>query len=51
MNNKEPLEAAMVGTANFLYKTIMITLKGMGMLLMVMLWFLVSLIFGVMKQK
>lgn len=41
----------MVGTANFLSKTIMITLKVLGMLMLVMLGFIVSLIFGVMKRK
>lgn len=51
MNNREPLEAAMVGTANFLYKTIMITLRGLGILMLVMLGFIVSLIFGVMKRR
>ncbi len=51
MNNREPLEEAMVGTANFLSKIIMITLKVLGMLMLVMLGFIVSLIFGVMKRK
>ena len=51
MNNREPLEAAMVGTATFLSKTIMITLKVLGMLMLVMLGFIVSLIIGVMKGK
>ena len=51
MNNREPLEAAMVGTATFLSKTIMITVKGLGILMMFMLGFIVSLIFGVMKGK
>jgi hypothetical protein len=51
MNNREPLEAAMVGTANVLSKIIVMTLKGLGILMMVMLGFIVSLIFGVMKQK
>ena len=41
----------MVGTANFLSNTIMITLKVLGMLTLVMLGFLVSLIFGVMQRK
>ncbi len=41
----------MVGTATFLSKTIMITLKVLGMLMLVMLGFIVSLIFGVMKHK
>ena len=41
----------MVGTASFLSKTIMITLKVIGMLMIVMLGFIVSLIFGVMKGK
>lgn len=41
----------MVGTATFLSKTIMITLKAMGMLMLVMLGFIVSLIFGVMRGK
>jgi len=50
MNNREPLVAAMVGTATFLSKTIMITLKVLGMLMLVMLGFIVSLIFGVMKK-
>ena len=40
----------MVGTATFLSKTIMITLKVLGMLMLVMLGFIVSLIFGVMKK-
>ena len=40
----------MVGTANFLSKTIMITLKVLGMLMIVMLGFIVSLIFSVMKK-
>lgn len=51
MNNREPLEAAMVGTATFLSKTIMINLNVLGMLMLVMLGFIVSLIFGVMKRK
>ena len=51
MNNREPLEAAMVGTATIISKTIMISLKSLGILMMVMLGFLVSLIFGVMKRK
>jgi hypothetical protein len=51
MNNREPLEAAMVGTANFLSKTIMITLKVLGMMMLVMLGFIVSLIIGVMRGK
>jgi hypothetical protein len=51
MNNREPLEAAMVGTATFLSKTIMITLKVLGMLMLVMLGFLLSFIVGVLKQK
>ncbi len=51
MDNKETLETAMVGTATFLSKTIMITLKVLGMLMLVMLGFLVSLIIGVMKGK
>lgn len=51
MNDREPLESAMVGTANFLSKTILITLKVLGMMMMVMLGFIVSLIFGVMKRK
>ena len=51
MNNREPLEVAMVGTANFLSRTIMITLKGLGILMMVTLGFMLSLIFGVMKRK
>ena len=50
MNNREPLEVAMVGTATFLSKIIMITLKAIGMLMIVMLGFIVSLIFGVMKK-
>jgi len=41
----------MVGTATFLSKTIMITLKVLGMLMLVMLGFIVSLIIGVMKGK
>ena len=41
----------MVGTATFLSKTIMITLKVLGMLMLVMLGFIVSLVFGVMKRK
>ena len=41
----------MVGTATFLSKTIMITLKVLGMLMLVMVGFIVSLIFGVMKKK
>ena len=41
----------MVGTANFLSKTIMITLKVLGMLMLVMLGFIVSLIIGVMRGK
>lgn len=51
MNNREPLEAAMVGTATMISKTIMITLKGLGILMMVMLGFIVSLILGVMRRK
>jgi hypothetical protein len=50
MNNREPLEAAMVGTANFLSKTIMITLKALWMLILVMLEFF-SLVFGAMKRS
>ncbi len=51
MNNREPLEAALVGTATFLSKTIMVTLKVLGMLMLVLVGFMVSLIFGVMKRK
>ena len=51
MNNREPLEAAMVGTATFLSKTIMITMKALGMLMLVMLGFIVSLIVGVITRK
>ena len=39
----------MVGTAIFLSKTTMMTLKGLGILLIVMLGFLVSLNNAVMK--
>ena len=41
----------MVGTATFLSKTIMITLKVIGMLMMVMLVFWSASLFGAMKQK
>ena len=41
----------MVGTATFLSKTIMITLKVLGMLMLVMVGFILSLIWGVMKSK
>lgn len=51
MNNREPLEEAMVGRATFLAKTIMITLKVLGILTLGMLGFMVSLIFGVMRHK
>lgn len=51
MNIKEPLEKAMVGTASVLSKTIMVTLKVIGVLVIVMLGFILSLIFGVMKRK
>jgi hypothetical protein len=51
MNNRETLEAAMVGTASIISRTITITLKGLGILMMVMLGFIVSLFFGVMKGK
>ena len=51
MNNREPLEAAMVGIATIISKTIMITLMGLGILTMFMLGFILSLIFGVMKGK
>ena len=51
MNNRESLEVEMVGTANFLSKSIVNTLKVLGMLMIVMLGFIVSLIFGVMKGK
>lgn len=51
MNNRVPLEIAMVATANFLTKTIMITLKVLGILMLVMVGFIASLIFGVIKRK
>jgi preprotein translocase subunit Sss1 len=41
----------MVGTATIISKTIMITRKGLGILMIFMLGFIVSLIFGVMKGK
>ncbi len=41
----------MVGTATVLSRIIIITLKGLGILMMVMLGFIVSLILGVMKRK
>ena len=51
MNNREPLEAAIIGTATFMSKTIMITLKVFGMMLLVLLGFIVSLIIGVMNGR
>lgn len=51
MNNREPLETAMVGTATFLSKTIMITLKVLGMLIIVMPGFIEGLIFSVIKRS
>ena len=41
----------MVGTANFISKAIVFTLKGLGILMIFMLGFIVSLIFGAMKGK
>ena len=51
MNKRETLEIAVVVTANLLTKTIMITLRVLGMLMLLMFGFTVSLIFGVMKRK
>ncbi len=51
MNNREPLEAAMVGTANFLSKTIMITLKVLGALFLIVLLISGGIIAGVLKRK
>jgi hypothetical protein len=51
MNNREPLEAAMVGTANFLSKAIIIILRLMGITLIVFAGFLIGLISGALRKK
>lgn len=51
MNNREPLEAAMAGIANFLSKTIMITLKVLGALFLIVLLISSGIIAGVLKRK
>ncbi len=50
MNTRVPQEAGMVGAANFLSKIIMPSLKGIGILIVVMLRFIVSLLFGVIRR-
>jgi hypothetical protein len=51
MNSREPLEAALVGTANFLSNAIMIILRLMGITLIVFAGFLTGLISGALKKK
>ena len=51
MNNRDLVEAALVGTATFLSKLIVNTLKWLGILLAVSIGFFVAIIAGVLKRK
>ncbi len=51
MNNRDLLEKALVGTASFLSKLIVNTLKWLGILLGAAIGFFIAIIAGVLKRK